>query len=81
MVVFSAVQRACGLSRPTIANGIKEIQEHRLLSPGRVRKLGAGRKPAEFHDPKIIEFFAVERIVLLHGSTVSASTPQTFRDK
>jgi Rhodopirellula transposase DDE domain len=52
---ISAVQRACGLSRPTIANGIREIQEHRVLFPGRVRNTGAGRKPAEFHDPKIIE--------------------------
>jgi hypothetical protein len=35
---ISAVQRACGLSRPTIANGIREIKEHRVLFPGRVRK-------------------------------------------
>ena len=58
---ISAVQRACGLSRPTIANGIREIQEHRVLFPGRVRNTGAGRKPAEFHDPKIIE--AMERMI------------------
>ena len=37
---ISAVQRACGLSRPTIANGIREIKEHRVLFPGRVRNTG-----------------------------------------
>jgi hypothetical protein len=58
---ISAVHRACGLSRPTIASGIREIQERRVLFVGRVRKPGAGRKPTEFHDPKIIE--AMEQII------------------
>lgn len=58
---ISAVQRACGLSRPTITNGIREIKEHRVLFTGRVRNMGAGRKPAEFHDPKIIE--AMENLI------------------
>jgi Rhodopirellula transposase DDE domain len=58
---ISVVQRACGLSRPTIANGIREIQEHRVLFLGRVRNTGAGRKPVEIHDPKIIE--AMEKMI------------------
>jgi hypothetical protein len=58
---ISLVQRACGLSRPTIYNGIREIQEHRIIPLGRVRKTGAGRKSAETHDPKIIE--AMERLI------------------
>ena len=58
---ISIVQRACGLSRPTIYNGIREIEEHRIFPPGRVRSTGAGRKAAEFHDPKIIE--AMERLI------------------
>jgi transposase len=58
---ISIVQRACGLSRPTIYNGIREIEEHRIFPPGRVRSSGAGRKSAEFHDPKIIE--AMERLI------------------
>jgi hypothetical protein len=41
---ISIVERACGLSRPTIYNGIREIEEHRILPPGRVRSSGAGRK-------------------------------------
>jgi transposase len=58
---ISIVQRACGLSRPTIYNGIREIEEHRILPPGRVRSTGAGRKAAEFHDPKIID--AMESLI------------------
>lgn len=52
---ISIVHRACGLSRPTIYHGIREIEEHRIIPPGRVRNTGAGRKSAEFHDPGIIE--------------------------
>ena len=58
---ISIVQRACGLSRPTIYNGIRELEEHRMIPLGRVRNTGAGRKPAEIHDPKIIE--AMERLI------------------
>jgi len=58
---ISMVQRACGLSRPAIANGIREIKEGRILPPGRVRNTGGGRKPTEVHDPKIIE--ALERLI------------------
>ncbi len=58
---ISMVQRACGLSRPAIANGIREIKEGRILPPGRVRNTGGGRKPTEVNDPKIIE--ALERLI------------------
>ena len=58
---ISIVQRACGLSRPTIYNGIRDIEENRIFALGRVRNTGAGRKPAEFHDPMIIE--AMERMI------------------
>lgn len=58
---ISIVHRACGLSRPTITKGVREIEEHRILPPGRVRNPGAGRKSAEFHDPKIIG--AMERLI------------------
>ncbi len=58
---ITIVQRACGLSRPTIYSGIREIEECRTIAPGRVRGAGAGRKPAEFHDPGIIA--AMERLI------------------
>ena len=58
---ISIVQRACGLSRPTIYNGIRELEEHRIIPLGRVRNTGAGRKSVEIHDPKIIE--AMERLI------------------
>jgi transposase len=58
---ISIVQRACGLSRPTIYNGIREINEHRPIAPGRVRNTGAGRRSTEMHDPKIIE--AMESLI------------------
>ena len=57
----SIVHRACGLSRQVIANGIREIEEQRILPPGRLRRAGGGRKPTEFHDPKIIE--VMERMI------------------
>lgn len=58
---ISIVQRACGLSRPTIYSGIRDIEEGRALPPGRVRDTGAGRKSAECHDPGIVA--AMERLI------------------
>lgn len=57
----SIVHRACGLSRLVIANGIREIEQQHILPPGRIRSEGGGRKPAEFHDPGIID--AMERLI------------------
>lgn len=50
----SIVQRACGLSRPTIYHGIREIESRQVPPSGRIRNVGAGRKSAEFHDPGIV---------------------------
>ena len=41
---ISVVHLACGLSRRSIAKGIREIQEGAMPSPGRIRRPGAGRK-------------------------------------
>ncbi len=51
---ISTVQRACGLSRKAIAKGIREIAEGTIL-PGRIRRLGAGRKKLIVLDPNILE--------------------------
>jgi transposase len=50
---ISKVSRACGLSRKAITNGIKEIKNEISL-PGRIRKIGAGRKRITVHDPDIL---------------------------
>ena len=48
---ISAVARATGLSRPAIAQGIRELRgEVPSAPPGRIRRPGGGRKPLETHD-------------------------------
>jgi hypothetical protein len=50
----SAVSRICGLSRVTIKKGIEELAEPPLPA-GRMRRSGAGRKPAIERDPGLLE--------------------------
>jgi hypothetical protein len=40
----SLVRRACGLSRKSIAKGVRELQVRAYLPEGRIRRAGAGRK-------------------------------------
>ena len=49
----SGVRRACGLSRKAIAKGMREIAEGNPM-PGRIRRVGAGRKNIVERDPKIL---------------------------
>src|SRR5215467_9784635 len=50
---ISTVAGVTGLSRPTIALGIRELRGEEPLPPaGRVRRPG-GRKPLEAHDPTL----------------------------
>jgi hypothetical protein len=49
----SGVQRACGLSRKAIAKGIQEIAAGNAM-PGRIRRLGAGRKNIVESDPRVL---------------------------
>jgi hypothetical protein len=49
----SGVRRACGLSRKAIAKGIREIAAGNAM-PGRIRRLGAGRKNIIERDPKVL---------------------------
>jgi len=48
----SQVSRACGLSRVTILNGIRDLQRP-ALPEGRVRQPGGGRKPLVIRDPAL----------------------------
>ena len=52
---ISAVHLACGLSRRSIANGIREIQEGVVALPGRIRSAGAGRKSILVSDPLLVQ--------------------------
>lgn len=49
----SKIRRASGLSRKTIARGIREIADGNAM-PGRIRRPGAGRKSIIAHDPKLL---------------------------
>lgn len=57
----SRVQRACGLSRRTIANGIREIEEGTAAAPGCIRRGGGGRKALTTSDPRLVE--ALEALI------------------
>jgi len=50
---IAAVQRVTGLSRPTIARGIREAKSQPDLAPDRMRTSGAGRKRVEMLDPDV----------------------------
>ncbi len=50
----SMVHRACGLSRKAIGKGIREIEEGDVLSAGRVRRPGGGRKNLTVTDPALL---------------------------
>src|SRR3990172_1073751 len=50
----SLVSRACGLSRVTITNGLRELDQAPRPA-GRVRRAGAGRPPIAIGDPDLPE--------------------------
>lgn len=56
-----AMQELTGLSKLRILRGIRELKEGKLPPPGRVRRLGGGRKPVEEHDPELTK--ALEKIM------------------
>ena len=62
---ISLVARACGLSRPTLYDGLNELNEEMAakesLPPARQRRGGAGRKNKEAVDPGLIH--ALESLV------------------
>lgn len=49
----SRVSRACGLSRVTLTKGVKELRGN-ALSPGRIRRHGAGRQSLLAGDPTLL---------------------------
>lgn len=57
----SLVSRACGLSRQTITQGIREIKAGLSDLSGHVRRPGAGRKSITASDPQILS--SLEKII------------------
>lgn len=53
---IAAVARAAGVSRPTVAKAVKELdQPVEAVAVGRARRPGGGRKPAVEADPGLLE--------------------------
>lgn len=48
------VRQACGLSRKAISKGIREIHAGSAPGEGRIRRVGAGRKPITVSDPHVV---------------------------
>ena len=51
---IALVSRATGLSISTIARGLKELEAGETAGPGRIRRLGAGRRPLLESDPTLL---------------------------
>jgi hypothetical protein len=51
---ISAVSRATGVSRDTVRRGLAEVNAKANENPARVRKPGAGRKPAKDGQPGLL---------------------------
>jgi hypothetical protein len=51
---ISAVSRATGIDRNTIAKGLKELGSPETLAPERVRRAGGGRKRTSVIDPTLV---------------------------
>jgi len=49
---ISRISRACGLSRVTIAKGVRELEEDPVAA-GRIRRPGAGRPQLVVRDPEL----------------------------
>jgi len=57
----SQVHRACGLSRKSIAHGVREIQEGIVPEEGHIRRSGGGRKSIIVCDPTLLQ--ALEKMI------------------
>ncbi len=58
---ISAVSRATGIDRNTIAKGLKEIESPETLTPERIRREGGGRRRTSVVDPRLME--NLERLI------------------
>ena len=51
---IAKVEQATGVSRSTIARGLRELESGETLAPGRTRRAGGGRKRATEKDPGLL---------------------------
>jgi hypothetical protein len=51
---IALVEQGTGVSRSTIARGIRELESGEVLEPGRTRRPGGGRKRASEKDPTLL---------------------------
>jgi transposase len=58
---ISSVSKATGISRPVIRQGIAELKDPTLLTPGRIRREGGGRKKAVVKDASLKSY--LERLL------------------
>jgi len=58
---ITAISRATGMSRDTIRDGIRELQQPDTTAPGRIRRPGGGRRKAVDKDPTLLT--DLERLV------------------
>ncbi len=58
---ISVVHQACGMSRKSISEGIREIQDGIVPPSGRIRKMGGGRKALTSTDPTLTE--SLEKLI------------------
>ena len=58
---FSAVVRATGISRTTLAKACRELEAEEPLPPERIRRPGGGRKSTETSNPELLH--ALKRLV------------------
>src|SRR3974377_2108367 len=53
----SLMARITGLARSTIYHGLSDVRDNVAAAPGRIRKLGGGRKKKIFEDPHLFSDF------------------------
>jgi len=71
---IALVERATGVSRATIARGLREFDEGEVLDPDRVRRIGGGRKRKCDQDPRL--WIDLEALV---APTVSGDPQSSLR--
>jgi hypothetical protein len=51
---IAVVVEATGISRSTVSRGIRELESERAVEPGRIRRVGGGRKPTIENNPALL---------------------------
>ncbi len=76
---ITAVSRATGLSRNTVARGMGELETRSGLPPQRTRRRGGGRKAEAEKDPTLLRDLECLMEPLMHGEAFSSSVQWTCK--